>query len=98
MKTASDSTGFAWGLLFVALLWLGASAATASAQTPDRISPVLAQTDGSATGESAPSDSQTEPAESAASLPHLKFLFDYILVLGLLAGAILAVCRSCRRV
>jgi hypothetical protein len=96
MKIAPDSTGFAGGLLLVALLWLGTSAATA--QTPDRISPVLAQTDGSASDNSEAVVAGTESAENPAGLPHLKFLLDYALVLGLLAGAIFAVCRSSRRV
>lgn len=48
---------------------------------------------------------QTAPAEPAEensshvpnSLPHVRFLLDYLLVLALLAGAVYAVCRSSRR-
>lgn len=55
--------------------------------------PVFAQT------EDAASAGTTEsPASVPGDIPHTKFLFDYVLVLVLVAGAIYAVCRSSRRV
>jgi hypothetical protein len=37
-------------------------------------------------------------AETPGSLPHFRFLWDYLLVAALLAGALYAVCRSSRRI
>jgi hypothetical protein len=46
-----------------------------------------------------PASAEEAPGpEPQDSLPHGKFLFDYLLVAVLLAGALYAVCRSSRRV
>jgi hypothetical protein len=47
--------------------------------------------------ESGQASSTEPPAPTPSSIPHGKFLFDYVLVLVLLAAAIYAVCRSSRR-
>jgi hypothetical protein len=55
--------------------------------------PVFAQAEDAASAGTAES-----PAPVPGDIPHGKFLFDYVLVLVLVAGAIYAVCRSSRRV
>lgn len=55
--------------------------------------PVFAQQD-----EAATTNTTEPPAPVPSHIPHGKFLFDYVLVLALVAGALYAVCRSSRRV
>lgn len=52
--------------------------------------PVFAQNDGA-------TSATAQPSATPAQLPHGKFLWDYLLVAALLAGALYAVCRSSRR-
>jgi hypothetical protein len=55
--------------------------------------PVFAQTE-----ETASTSTLEPPAPVKSDIPHGRFLFDYVLVLVLVAGALCAVCRSSRRV
>jgi hypothetical protein len=48
--------------------------------------------------EAASTGTAEPPAKVTGDIPHMKFLFDYVLVLVLFAAAIYAACRSSRRV
>ncbi len=64
---------------------------TTHAQTVPQIPTVLAQSKTN-------SATAPEPASTEFSLPHGKFVWDYLLVFGLVSATLYAVCRSSRRI
>ena len=82
--THCDSPKKPMAVLILAALCLGWTVASPNS--------VFAQAATSAAAEEVPA-----PAAESVSLPHGKFLLDYLLVAALIAGAVYAVCRSSRR-
>ncbi len=94
MKTPRDSLPFRFLMPILSLLCIFGGVRFAAAQNDRGLLPVFAQTEEVKTDDVSPS----EPPQTPVSLPHGKFLWDYLLVAGLFAGTLYAVCRSSRRV
>ena len=74
-------------LVLLVSLWM---AMPVMAQSERSMPAVFAQAEDSA--------ANAAESETPSSLPHGKFLLDYLIVLALFAAAIYAVCRSSRRI